>query len=60
MILLWYKITCFNIFMQAGNQDSLQHSMQPDAEITMRMDVDEGSYHIFKPGMRQPAERLVS
>ena len=33
--------------MQAGNQDSVQHSMQPDAEITMGMDVDEGSYQIF-------------
>ena len=36
-----------NVFMQAGNQDSVQHSMQPDAEITMGMDVDEGSYQIF-------------
>ena len=28
--------------MQAGNQDSVQHSMQPDAEITMGMEIDEG------------------
>ena len=27
--------------MQAGNQDSGQPSLQPDAEITMGMDIDD-------------------
>ena len=42
VISLWCKIICSNVFMQGGNQDLVQHSMQPDAEITMGMDVDEG------------------
>ena len=42
-----------NIFVQAGNQDLVQQSMQPDAEVTIGMDIDEGmlndnkSYHSF-------------
>lgn len=30
-----------NVFVQAGNQDSAQPSLQPDAEVTMGMDDDD-------------------
>ena len=33
---------CSNVFVQAGNQDLVQQSMQPDAEVTIGMDVNEG------------------
>ena len=43
-----------NVFVQAGNQDLVQQSMQPDAEVTIGMDIDEGmlnnnkSYYMFE------------
>ena len=30
--------------MQAGSQDLVQQSMQPDSEVTIGMDIDEGMY----------------
>ena len=32
-----------NVIVQAGNQDLVQQSMQPDADVTIGVDVDEGT-----------------
>ena len=41
---LYSSVQCYvysNVFVQAGNQDSVHQSLQPDAEVTMGMDNDD-------------------